>query len=181
MKNYKNTLLDYNHPLSYLRIINAAIIIEIIIFLYSKKYNNYYLKKWYEKKPYATIFMDVILIVLIFSFARLIYYFINFKKESLLKFLVILGLADIINDLFFYSYLYLFNKVEDKNKPVTNNKNNYSQIIKEYIGTKKLYYLGERKIYIVSIFLLAVLFQYVDFNHNLLLLFTLIYTIPFLT
>jgi uncharacterized protein YacL len=111
---FKNISNFYNVN-DYLYILNAAIIVDII-FIYWSNINyikSFWLKKWYQLFTLSAFIADIFSIVIGITLTRLFYYMI-FKNFSLILFIILAVIIQLIHDLTFYKFFSSIKKGKNK-------------------------------------------------------------------
>lgn len=162
---------DFNNTSHYLPILNASILADIIVLLivyYTPFFNSKFLMKYYEEYRLGAIIADVLILVIGMIIAR--YHYKTFFNEfSILNFLVLALVIQIIHDILFFLF---FSSV-----PV--GKNKFLDIFKKY--AKEVSWgaiLGDSFMIILTV-LFSVYFSKQSYNYNIILLTVLVYLIPY--
>ena len=168
-----------NHDISrfenindYLPLLNAIILTDLtfmFILYYTNLINSNYLKKWYQDYRLSGMLADVTIILIGFIITRFLYYKI-FKKYSIIKFLILLLIVQIVHDLIFaglfYSIPYGINKMLD--------------LFKEYGNEVKFGAIfGDSLMMIMSFFIALFLLNF-NKNQNIIILILLLYITPYI-
>lgn len=163
---------NFNNVNDYLPLLNAIILTDItflFILYYTNLINSNYLKKWYETYRLSGILADVTIIFIGFIIARFLYFKI-FKTYSILKFVILLLIIQIIHDLLFALF---FNSVP-------RGINKMIDLFKDYGKEVKFgAILGDSLMMIMS-FVLVLLFLNINMNWNIILLVFLLYITPYI-
>jgi hypothetical protein len=162
---------DFNNTSHYLPILNASILADIIVLIivyYTPFFNSKFLMKYYEEYRLGAIIADVLILVIGMIIAR--YHYKTFFNEfSILNFLVLALVIQIIHDILFFLF---FSSV-----PV--GKNKFLDIFKKY--AKEVSWgaiLGDSFMIILTV-LFSVYFSKQSYNYNIILLTVLVYLIPY--
>lgn len=162
---------DFNNTSHYLPILNASVLADIIVLLivyYTPFFNSRFLMKYYEEYRLGAIIADVLILVIGMIITRY-YYKAFFNEFSILNFLVLALVIQIIHDILFFI---LFSNV-----PV--GKNKFLDIFKKY--AKEVSWgaiLGDSFMIILTV-LFSVYFSKQSYNYNIILLTVLVYLIPY--
>ena len=162
----------FNKISDYLPILNGSILADIIIILglyYTKLYPSKYLKKWYENYRLSAVVADVLILVIGKIIVRSIYDKI-FKEFSILKFIFLILIIQIIHDILFY---FLFTTIP-------RGYNKMLDLFKDY--AKEVSYgaiIGDSSMIIMST-LLSSIFANLNINQNIILNIFLVYLIPYI-
>ena len=163
---------DFNNVNDYLPIFNATLITDlavIILFFYIIPNRSKTLEKWYMRFNLSAVIADVFIIVIGFILARYVYSKM-FKKWDIVKFLLVIVAIQVVHDFLFYFFF----------KAVPPKKNYMIDMFKEYAienGIKAL--IADSCMMIVATFL-ACLIKNMSLNSNIILMISLIYTVPYL-
>ena len=92
----------FNNINDYLPLFNAVLITDlfVILLLNTSIIKSQVLKNWYSQYNLSAVIADVLIILIVLIITRAIYYYI-FNDFSLLKFIVIATLLQIIHDILF--------------------------------------------------------------------------------
>jgi hypothetical protein len=101
---FKN-IANFNNINDYLPLFNAVLITDlfVILLLNTRVINSQVLKKWYSQYNLSAVIADVLIILLVLILTRAIYYYI-FDSFSLLKFIILAIILQIIHDILFYIF-----------------------------------------------------------------------------
>lgn len=162
---------NFNKISDYLPILNGSILADIIIILglyYTNLYPSKYLKKWYETYRLSAVIADVLILVIGKIIVRSIYNKI-FNDFSILKFIFLILIIQIIHDILFYIFFTI----------VPKGYNKMLDLFKDY--AKEVSYgaiIGDSSMIIIST-LLSSLFANLNINQNIILNIFLVYLIPY--
>ena len=100
---------NYNNVSDYLSIFNAALITDLVVILLTNMgiIRSKVLRRWYAQYNLSAVIADVFILVLGIIFLRAIYYFI-FDTFSLLNFIGLAVILQIIHDTLFYLFFILY-------------------------------------------------------------------------
>lgn len=162
---------DFNNTSHYLPILNASVLADIIVLLivyYTPFFNSNFLMKYYEEYRLGAIIADVLILVIGMIITR--YHYKRFFNEfSILNFLVLALVIQIIHDILFFLF---FSSV-----PV--GKNKFLDIFKKYAREVSWgAILGDSFMIILTV-LFSVYFSKQSYNYNIILLTVLVYLIPY--
>lgn len=166
----KNISNFYNTG-DYLSILNGCITIDLIMIclLYGGIYKSVYLKKWYEIFQVSAFIADVLIIFIGIIITRFLYTFF-ISDYSLLKFIVLAVIVQLIHDSSFYLFFYSIPK----------GKNTMIDFFKVYaieMGSSAL--VGDAfMIIMASIF--SSYFASLSVNTNIIILVFIVYLVPYL-
>ena len=96
---------NFNDINDYLPLFNAVLITDLfVIFLLNiKVIKSQVLQRWYSQYNLSAVIADVLIILIGLIIARAIYYYI-FDSFSILKFIIIAVIVQIIHDILFYIF-----------------------------------------------------------------------------
>jgi hypothetical protein len=102
MKNIGN----FNNVNDYLPLLNSVLITDLFVILLSNIgfIQSKVLKKWYAQYNLSAVIADVFIIVLVLILTRFLYYYI-FETFSLLKFIGLAVILQVIHDISFYLFV----------------------------------------------------------------------------
>jgi hypothetical protein len=102
MKNIGN----FNNVNDYLPLLNSVLITDLFVILLSNIgfIQSKVLKKWYAQYNLSAVIADVFIILLVLILTRFLYYYI-FKTFSLLKFIGLAVILQVIHDISFYKFV----------------------------------------------------------------------------
>ena len=98
-----SNISDFLNTSDYLPIFNAVVITDMIVILLSifKIINSSVLKQWYRSFNLSAVICDVLIIIIGIIITRFLYpYF--FKEYSLMNFIILAVIVQIVHDLLFY-------------------------------------------------------------------------------
>ena len=98
-----NNIADFNNVNDYLPLFNAVLITDlfVILLLNTKIIKSDVLRKWYSQYNLSAVIADVLIILIGLIITRAIYYYI-FNEFSLVKFIIIAVIVQVIHDILFY-------------------------------------------------------------------------------
>lgn len=101
---FKN-IANFNNINDYLPLFNAVLITDlfVILLLNARVINSQVLTKWYSQYNLSAVIADVLIILIVLIITRAIYYYI-FNEFSLLKFIILAIILQIIHDILFYIF-----------------------------------------------------------------------------
>ena len=96
---------NFNNINDYLPLLNAVIITDlfVILLLNTSVIKSQVLKQWYSQYNLSAVIADVLIILIGLIITRAIYYYI-FDNFSLIKFIIIAVIVQIIHDVLFYVF-----------------------------------------------------------------------------
>jgi len=162
---------QFNNTRDYLPIITAILIVEIItiILSFTNITQSSFLKVWYKKYQLSAVLADVSLIFLGVVIARAIYPYL-FDTFSMINFIVLIVVIQMIHDLLFYLMILQIPK----------GVNRIIDILKDYADEISYWaILGDSAMMIASVLIAGVLANF-DANTNMILLAFLVYILQFI-
>ena len=99
---FKN-IANFSNTKDYLPLLTGVLITDmfVILLLNMKLINSQVLRKWYSEYNLSAVIADVLIILIGLIIARAIYYYI-FDKFSILKFILVAVVVQVIHDILFY-------------------------------------------------------------------------------
>jgi hypothetical protein len=96
-------IADFNQIHDYLPLLNAVLITDLFVILLSNMgvIQSKVLRQWYAQYNLSAVMADVLIIVLVLILTRFLYYYV-FDKFSILKFIGLAVLLQVIHDVSFY-------------------------------------------------------------------------------
>ena len=165
------TISNFNNVSDYLSIFNAALITDLIVILLKNIgfIRSKVLIKWYAQYNLSAVIADVLIIVLGLIFLRAIYYYI-FDTFSLLKFISLAVILQLIHDTLFY--LFFMN--------VPRGSNRMLDTFKDYANEMSFKVLIADALMVISTVLIASYLVNQSTNTNIIVLFISVYILPYL-
>ena len=155
----------------YLPLLNAVLITDLIFIFLSNMglLRSEILKDWYKTYNLTAVIADVLIIVIVLIITIELYYYI-FEKFSLIKFIVLALIIQIIHDILFYLLILIIPK--GKNRMIDTFKSYAKEIsYKAIIGDSLM---------IISACLLFNYLQKMDTNTNIIILIISMYLLPYI-
>jgi hypothetical protein len=155
----------------YLPIIVAILIVEVItiVLSFTDITQSSFLKVWYKKYLLSAVLADVSLIFLGFVIARALYY--NFFDEfSILNFILLLVIIQVIHDILFYITI----------TSIPKGTNKIIDILKDYADEISYYAILGDSAMMISSALIAGYIANFDANTNIIMLAFFIYILQFI-
>jgi len=161
-------LANYNN---YLPLLNGVLITDlfVILLLNVGLIKSKVLNKWYLQYNLSAVMADVLIILLVLIITKSIYYYI-FEEYSLLKFISIALILQIIHDILFYI---LFSNIP---RGVNKMMDTFKDYAKE-VSYKAI--IGDSGMIILSC-LLGAYFVTKNINTNIIVLIISLYLLPYL-
>ena len=165
------SISDFNNTDDYLSILNGVLITDLcVIFLLIFGFiKSKVLIEWYRKYNLGAVIADVLIIVIGIIMARFIYPYVFGEKFSLIKFIVLAVLIQVVHDISFY-YMFML---------VPRGKNMMLDTFKDYaneVGFKAV--LSDSLMMILSC-LLSSYFVSLNLNTNIIILIFSLYILPY--
>ena len=160
-----------NNIKDYLPLLNAVLITDLIgiILLNTGIINSRSLKEWYNKYTLSAVIADVLIIMIGLIIANKIYYYI-FKEFSIIKFIIIALIVQIIHDILFYILITIIPK----------GKNQMIDTFKDYAKEISFYAIIADSTMIISACLICYYLINLDTNANIIILILSLYIMPYL-
>jgi uncharacterized protein YacL len=167
---FKN-ISNFNNVNDYLPLFNAVLITDlfVILLLNTKVIKSQVLQKWYEQYNLSAVIADVLIILIGLIITRFIYYYI-FDDFSLLKFIILAVIVQIIHDILFY--LFFSNTPRGLNKMLDTFKDYAKEVSYKAI-------LSDSGMMILSCLISSYLANQ-SANANIIILITFIYLLQYL-
>ena len=161
-------LANYNN---YLPLLNGVLITDlfVILLLNVGLIKSKVLNKWYLQYNLSAVMADVLIILLVLIITKSIYYYI-FEEYSLLKFIFIAVILQIIHDLLFY--VFFSNIPRGVNKMIDTFKDYAKEVSYKAI-------LADSAMIILSCLIAAYLVNK-SINTNIIVLIIFLYFLPYL-
>lgn len=164
-------IVSFSNTSDYLPILNGVIITDLIVItlLLFGLIHSTVLQSWYRIYGLGAVIADVLIIVLGIIFARFIYPYI-FKDYSLLKFLGLVVVIQIIHDILFYGLA----------KAIPRGASRILDVFKDYgkeVGVKAI---ASDSAMMVSSVLIATLLKEQTLNTNIIVLILATYLVPYM-
>lgn len=101
---FKN-IANFNNTNDYLPLLNGVIITDLFVIslLNTKIINSSVLREWYSKYNLSAFIADILIIFIGLIITRAIYYYV-FDTFSILNFIILAVIVQIVHDLLFYSF-----------------------------------------------------------------------------
>jgi len=162
---------DFNNINDYLPLLNSVLITDlfVILLLNTSVIKSTVLRKWYSQYNLSAVIADVLIILIALIITRAIYYYV-FDSFSIVKFVILAVIVQIIHDLLFYIIF--------SNIPIGVNK--MIDTFKDYaneISYKAI--LGDSCMMIMSVLIASYLVNK-STNTNIIVLISFLYLLPYL-
>lgn len=167
---FKN-IANFSNTSDYLPLLNGVIITDLFVILLSnmKVINSKVLIKWYSQYNLSAVIADVLIILIGLIIVRYVYYYI-FDKFSIIKFVLLAVVVQIIHDILFYL---LF-------KSVPRGKNRMLDTFKDYAGEVSYKAILADSGMMVMAALIASYLAGETLNKNIIILIFIIYLLPYI-
>jgi len=98
-------IANFNNIHDYLPLLNAVLLTDLVVILLlnASIIRSKVLKKWYAQYNLSAVIADVLIILIVLIITRAIYYYF-FDHFTLLKFIMIAVIIQIIHDILFYIF-----------------------------------------------------------------------------
>jgi len=164
-------IADFNQIHDYLPLLNAVLITDIFVILLSNMgvIQSKVLRQWYLQYNLSAVMADVFIILLVLILTRFLYYYV-FDKFSILKFIALSVLLQVIHDVSFYL---LFSNIP---RGVNKMMDTFKDYAKE-ASYKAI--LSDSGMMVMSC-LLASYLVHQSTNTNIIVLISFLYVLPYL-
>jgi hypothetical protein len=164
-------IADFNNINDYLPLFNGVLITELFVILLSNTnvFKSKILQKWYSEFNLSAVIADVLIVLIVLIITRAIYYKV-FDKFSILQFIILAVVIQIIHDILFYG---LF-------KNVPRGVNKMFDTFKDYaddVSYKAI--LADSGMVIMSCLIASYLVNK-NTNTNIIVLVSFLYLLPYL-
>ena len=166
-----HNIADFNNINDYLPLFNAVLITDLFVILLSNMsiIKSEVLRKWYSQYNLSAVIADVLIILIGLIITRAIYYYI-FDKFSILKFIIIAVIVQIIHDILFYIFF----------RNIPRGVNKMLDTFKDYaIDVSYKAILSDSGMMIMSC-LIAFYLVNKNTNANIIVLISALYLLPYL-
>jgi hypothetical protein len=164
-------IADFNQIHDYLPLLNAVLITDLFVILLSNMgvIQSKVLRQWYAQYNLSAVMADVLIIVLVLILTRFLYYYV-FDKFSILKFIGLAVLLQVIHDVSFY---FLFSNIP---RGVNKMMDTFKDYAKE-VSYKAI--LSDSGMMVMSCLLASYLVNQ-STNTNIIVLISFLYALPYL-
>jgi len=165
------SISDFNNTSDYLSILNGALITDlfVIFLLIFGSINSKVLVEWYRKYNLSAVIADVLIIFIGIIIARFVYPYVFGESFSLIKFIGLAVVIQILHDILFY---YMF-------KLVPRGKNMMLDTFKDYANEVGFKAILSDSLMIISTCLLSSYFVSLNLNTNIIILIVAVYILPY--
>ena len=162
---------DFNNINDYLPLFNSVLITDlfVILLLNTSVIKSQVLKKWYSQYNLSAVIADVLIILIGLIITRAIYYYV-FDSFSILKFVILAVIVQIIHDLLFY--IIFSNVPRGVNKMLDTFKDYANEVSYKAI-------LADSGMMIMSCLIASYLVNK-NTNTNIIVLISFLYLLPYL-
>jgi hypothetical protein len=163
-------IANFFNTKDYLPLLNGVLITELIIItlVNIKFFKSVELKKWYEKYNLSAVIADIFIVLIVLIIIRAIYYYV-FATFSIVKFIFLALLLQIIHDILFY--IFFTNVPKGMNKMLDTFKDYAKEMSYKAI-------LGDSFIMIMAS-LIASFLAGKSLNTNIIVLIVFVYILPY--
>jgi len=164
-------IADYNNINDYLPLLNAVLITDLSVILLSnlKLIDLNTLRQWYSNYNLSAVIADVLIILLVLILARALYYYF-FKTFSILKFIMLAVILQIIHDILFYIIFSI----------IPRGVNKMVDTFKDYAKEVSYMAIIADSCMVIMACLLAYYLVNLDTNTNIIILIIALYLMPYL-
>ena len=161
----------FNNINDYLPLFNSVLITDlfVILLLNTSVIKSHVLRKWYSQYNLSAVIADVLIILIGLIITRAIYYYV-FDSFSIVKFIILAVIVQIIHDLLFY--IIFSNIPRGVNKMLDTFKNYANEVSFKAI-------LADSSMMIMS-WLIASYLVNKSTNTNIIVLISFLYLLPYL-
>jgi len=165
------SISNFNNTNDYLSILNGALITDlcVIFLLIFGAIKSKVLIEWYRKYNLSAVIADVLIIVIGIIMARFAYPYVFGEKFSLINFIGLAVVIQILHDILFY---YMF-------KMVPRGKNMMLDTFKDYANEVGFKAVLSDSLMIISTCLLSSYFVSLNLNTNIIILILSMYILPY--
>ena len=162
---------DFNNINDYLPLFNSVLITDlfVILLLNTSVIKSQVLRKWYSQYNLSAVIADVLIILIGLIITRAIYYYV-FDSFSIVKFVILAVIVQIIHDLLFY--IIFSNIPRGVNKMLDTFKDYANEVSYKAI-------LADSGMMIMSCLIASYLVNK-NTNTNIIVLITFLYLLPYL-
>ena len=162
---------DFNNINDYLPLFNSVLITDlfVILLLNTSVIKSQVLKKWYSQYNLSAVIADVLIILIGLIITRAIYYYV-FDSFSIVKFVILAVIVQIIHDLLFY--IIFSNVPRGVNKMLDTFKDYANEVSYKAI-------LADSGMMIMSCLIASYLVNK-NTNTNIIVLISFLYLLPYL-
>ena len=162
---------DFNNINDYLPLFNSVLITDlfVILLLNTSVIKSQVLRKWYSQYNLSAVIADVLIILIGLIITRAIYYYV-FDSFSILKFVILAVIVQIIHDLLFY--IIFSNIPRGVNKMIDTFKDYANEVSYKAI-------LADSGMMIMSCLIASYLVNK-NTNTNIIVLISFLYLLPYL-
>jgi hypothetical protein len=164
-------IADFNNISDYLPLFNSVLITDlfVIFLLNTKVIQSHVLRQWYSQYNLSAVIADVLIILIGLIITRAIYYYV-FESFSILKFVILAVIVQIIHDILFY--LFFSNIPRGVNKMIDTFKDYANEVSYKAI-------LADSGMMIMSCLIASYLVNK-NTNINIIVLISFLYLLPYL-
>jgi len=165
------SISEFDNTGDYLSILNGALITDlcVIFLLIFGAIKSKVLVEWYRKYNLSAVIADVLIIVIGIIMARFAYPYVFGETFSLIKFIGLAVVIQILHDILFY---YMF-------KMVPRGKNMMLDTFKDYANEVGFKAVLSDSLMIISTCLLSSYFVSLSLNANIIILILSVYILPY--
>lgn len=168
---FKN-ISNFSNTSDYLSILNGALVTDVLFmfFLIFGLIHSKFLEQWYRKFRIAAGAEDVLILVIGVIITRFLYKYIFGNHFSILLFIILAVIVQVIHDILFYLFITWIPK----------GKNNMMDTFKLYAKEVNYHAILADSCMITLTSLLSSYFASLNLNSNLIILILTVYMVPYI-
>lgn len=166
-----NNIANFNNIYDYLPILNAILITDLFVIslLNLNIIKSNVLRFWYSNFNLSAVIADVLIIFIVLILTRFIYYFI-FKTFSIINFIILAVILQIIHDILFYLFISIIPKGTNK----------MIDTFKDYANEISYFAIIADSCMIIMSCIIAYYLVNINTNFNIIILIMFLYLLPYL-
>lgn len=166
-----NNIANFNNIYDYLPILNAILITDLFVIslLNLNIIKSNVLRFWYSNFNLSAVIADVLIIFIVLILTRFIYYFI-FKTFSIINFIILAVILQIIHDILFYLFISIIPKGTNK----------MIDTFKDYANEISYFAIIADSCMIIMSCIIAYYLVNINTNFNIIILIVFLYLLPYL-
>ena len=166
-----NNIANFNNIYDYLPFLNAILITDLFVIslLNLNIIKSNVLRFWYSNFNLSAVIADVLIIFIVLILTRFIYYFI-FKTFSIINFIILAVILQIIHDILFYLFISIIPKGTNK----------MIDTFKDYANEISYFAIIADSCMIIMSCIIAYYLVNINTNFNIIILIVFLYLLPYL-
>jgi hypothetical protein len=166
-----NNIANFNNIYDYLPILNAILITDLFVIslLNLNIIKSNVLRFWYSNFNLSAVIADVLIIFIVLILTRFIYYYI-FKTFSIINFIILAVILQIIHDILFYLFISIIPKGTNK----------MIDTFKDYANEISYFAIIADSCMIIMSCIIAYYLVNINTNFNIIILIVFLYLLPYL-